>query len=1235
MNTRANLRILGLVVWMSATAPTWATDICVDAGSPGANNGTSWLNAYHYLQDALAAAQPGDTIKVAQGVYKPNQATGLVTSGRSATFAMQSGVSILGGFAGYGAAPSWPSDDRDPCAYRTVLSGDLSGNDASVDPNDQTAIELLLTVSGRQDNCYNVVTANYTDPTAILDGFTIIGGTANGTTATRGGGIVCYQGSPTIRNCRIESCVAADTGGGMYNSQGDPNVAHCTFMANYAAQFGGAMYNLSADPNVLQCTFEHNRVEHHQGKGGGIYNNQGNPLLANCSFKGNYGGSSGGAVYNVQSDPNIVGCTFRENATHLTAGAIRNDAGSHSRISNCLFVGNSATNQGGAIENWQSVPRLVACTFIGNQGRQGGAIYNYDSDPNVINCLFNGNEADDYGGGMTCFQSRAVVVNCTFSANTSAGGQAVACYSTQPPATSSRLTIVNSILWDQASELYNNDSSQITVTYSVVYGFWPGTGNRSANPMFVDQDGPDMVLGNEDDNLRLSQQSECIDAGNNNAVPDDIRRDLTGKTRFINDPNTADTGKGQPPLVDMGAYEFGTDVQGLHPPVANAGPDQTAHATSGGYASVALDGSGSYDPDGSSLQYSWTWTAGAQTYHATGVKPTLQLPVGQHVIQLIVFDGGLYSDPDTVQITVLQAGGLPPVANAGPDQTASAPAGGYATVTLDGSSSYDPEGSSLQYLWTWSIGAQTYHTTGVKPTLQLPVGQHVIQLTVNDGTSSSYPDSVKITVLQTGGLAPVANAGPDQTASAPAGGYATVTLDGSSSYDPEGSPLQYSWTWTIGTLTYHSTAAQPTIQLPVGVRVVQLVVYDGNLYSSPDTVQITVLQAGGLPPVANAGPDKTVYAPAGGHATVTLDGSGSHDPEGSPLQYSWTWTIGTLTYHSTAVKPTIQFAVGQYAIQLIVFDGTYYSNPDTVQITVLQTGGLAPVANAGTDKTVYASAGGYASVTLDGSGSYDPEGSSLQYSWTWTIGSLTYHATGVKPTLQLPVGVRIVQLVVYDGNLYSNPDTVQITVIQAGGLAPVANAGPDQTAYALPGQYASVTLDGSASYDPEGSPLQYSWTWTIGTETFDATGVGPAIQLPVGQHPIELTVFDGTSYSTPDQMLVTVVEPQAYTLHLWPYHVNLQDSSTYLLVLMVLPEIGADQIDLATPLTIYPGQVQAFLQHATEQTDGGVRTMLIAMFHEQDLLNAIPQDGVVTLTVEGRLLSGEPFSGTGTVRLTH
>jgi hypothetical protein len=89
------------------------------------------------------------------------------------------------------------------------------------------------------------------------------------------------------------------------------------------------------------------------------------------------------------------------------------------------------------------------------------------------------------------------------------------------------------------------------------------------------------------------------------------------------------------------------------PPIANAGLNQTVYAWIDGIAEVNLDGSGSYDPDGDELIYSWSWAIDGNDYKATGVKPTIELPVDQHVISLIVNDGTVDSEPNEVNITVV------------------------------------------------------------------------------------------------------------------------------------------------------------------------------------------------------------------------------------------------------------------------------------------------------------------------------------------------------------------------------------------------------------------------------------------------------------------------------------------------------------------------------------------------------------------------------------------------------
>jgi hypothetical protein len=135
---------------------------------------------------------------------------------------------------------------------------------------------------------------------------------------------------------------------------------------------------------------------------------------------------------------------------------------------------------------------------------------------------------------------------------------------------------------------------------------------------------------------------------------------------------------------------------GPTPPVAQAGADQTARVGQ----TVTLDGSASTDVDGDVLTYSWTLPeapAGstATLADATAVNPRLTLDQpGAYIAQLIVNDGIMDSAPDTV---VVSTGNSPPVADAGPDQ--SAPVG--ATVTLEGGGSSDVDGDALDFAWSF------------------------------------------------------------------------------------------------------------------------------------------------------------------------------------------------------------------------------------------------------------------------------------------------------------------------------------------------------------------------------------------------------------------------------------------------------------------------------------------------------------------------------------------------------
>jgi hypothetical protein len=382
--------------------PTYSNNIAyVNANATGANNGTSWSDAFNDLQDALNSTCPGIAeIWVAAGTYYP-------TSGadRSISFVMKNGVAIYGGFNGNETLLS----ERDWLTNETILSGDIG-------------------VSGdNSDNSYHVIfnSFNFLNTSAVLDGFFIKDGNAIG-----------------------------------------PNFPYT--------------------------------------HGGGMHNNFASPLIINCIFNGNQA-LAGGGIYNQSSHPEIKNCSFLENTSQNVGGGIFNTNGSSPVISSSVFKGNTAADEGGGIFSGfggDATPALTNCTFLQNSANRGGA-------------MFNSVSAD------------AIVINCTFSNNST--GIANASFTTQ-------VTLVNCILWENNTEITNENGSSITISHSIVQGGYAGTGNLNTNPLFVDADNGD---------LRLQPCSPAINAGDNAAVPAGIITDLDGNPRFYNSGT-----------VDMGAFEY-------------------------------------------------------------------------------------------------------------------------------------------------------------------------------------------------------------------------------------------------------------------------------------------------------------------------------------------------------------------------------------------------------------------------------------------------------------------------------------------------------------------------------------------------------------------------------------------------------------------------------------------------------------------------------------------------------
>jgi hypothetical protein len=471
--------------------------IYVDDDANGINDGTSWDDAYTYLQDALADANSEEKpveIRVAQGIYLPDRSSTEPngTGDRTATFQLINGVTIKGGYDGPRMSLSGADPNaRDIDLYETILSGDLDGNDIDVNYP-----AFLLWEPTRAENSYHVVTGSGTEPNAILEGFTITGGNAN------------------VFNVN-------DSGGGMYNAYGSPTLLNCTFSSNSAGNDGlgggGGIFNWGSSPTLSNCMFSSNSAGYDCG-GGAMYNDYSNPMLTNCTFSGNTTEYCGGGMFNFWSNPTLTNCTFSDNLADYSGGGMHDDYGSFSpMLTNCTFKGNSTNNYGGGMFITGN-STLTNCTFSDNSAAEGGGIWNYGS-PTLTNCILIGNSAD-IGGGIYNDHSRLEMTNCTLSGNSALNGNALACdsYRRQYP---SNIEINNCILWDDGNEIWNKDGSAITIRYSNVQGRCPGEGNIDDDPCFADANSGDYHLksqaGRWDPENKIWVQdavtSPCIDAG--------------------------------------------------------------------------------------------------------------------------------------------------------------------------------------------------------------------------------------------------------------------------------------------------------------------------------------------------------------------------------------------------------------------------------------------------------------------------------------------------------------------------------------------------------------------------------------------------------------------------------------------------------------------------------------------------------------------------------------------------
>ena len=288
------------------------TTLYVDASASGAGTGASWTDAYQYLQDALAAASSGDQIWVAAGVYYPDEGSGMTNDDQTATFTLIDDVGVYGGFAGTETLRS----QRDWVTNVTVLSGDIDQNDTS-DPNG--VVTDVADIAG--SNAYHVITGGGTNSSAVLDGFTVTAGLANGTGIdVNGGGMYNFSSSPTLANVAFTGNQATNWGGGMYIYSGSSTLTDVSFTGNLAA-CGGGIYIVAGDVTPSNVSFTSNSAN----AGGGMYIFSGSSTLTNVIFAGNHASDSGGGMYNYLSNLILANVTFTGNQADYGGGMYNRD----------------------------------------------------------------------------------------------------------------------------------------------------------------------------------------------------------------------------------------------------------------------------------------------------------------------------------------------------------------------------------------------------------------------------------------------------------------------------------------------------------------------------------------------------------------------------------------------------------------------------------------------------------------------------------------------------------------------------------------------------------------------------------------------------------------------------------------------------------------------------------------------------------------------------------------------
>lgn len=480
--------------------------------------------------------------------------------------------------------------------------------------------------------------------------------------------------------------------------------------------------------------------------------------------------------------------------------------------------------------------------------------------------------------------------------------------------------------------------------------------------------------------------------------------------------------------------------------------------------SVDLDGSASSDPDGAIVDHQWDFGDGA-----TGNGPTTTHTYeasGSYEITLTVVDdlGATDTASATVEVSA-PAPNVAPTASFHADATA-------LSVAFDGSASFDPDGEVVGYLWQFGdgvdgTGAQAGHTYGAP-------GTYSVTLTVLDDLGAVGTTTQEVVVVDE----EISNQSPTVAFSFDTDELA-VSVDGSTSSDPDGEIVAHEWDFGDGSTGSGATATH-TYSAP-GTYTVTLVVTDDVGATASLAKDVTVVE--GPPP--NRSPLAS-FTHSTSELTVAFDGSGSTDPDGSLTDWAWDFGDGS---SGNGVTPSHTYArVGAYPVTLVVTDDDGATSRTTRTVVVTTPGSPPPAPQSPVPAFTVTPSG--LTVHLDSATSVDPDGTIVERTWFFGDGST---GTGVAPVHAYDDGgtYEITLLVVDDDGLAATVAR-SVTVV----APPVDLNELPLAAFTVDIDGLTVTVDAGITTDPDGTIVDLSWDFgertPAGLQGVAAVGAAPA-----------------------------------------------------------------------------------------------------------------------------------------------